>query len=1301
MATVSPICVLGMHRSGTSLITGILKILGVYLGPDGHLMKPRNDNPKGFWENQLLTDIDDEILSRFGGTWDRPPTFPDGWETSPILDDLRQKALAVIDDDFGDAKLWGWKDPRACLLLPFWQQLIPNMQYVICLRNPVDVALSLEQRDGFTIDRSLNLWLQYTATSLKSSSGKPRSIIFYDEVLEKAEHVKRLLCKVTGNNFPPQDTLKEINAFIDHDLRHHHTSLNRMIDNSPLTPPTKALYLGLSLCARMTEHYANPTTDEGIDLGAVLDNLAICALEAHWHAEMAEKLRESEAEMCELRALAIERDDSIAKLNEQISANARYAAGLKDLTAKQDEALKERDDSIAKLNEQISENTQHAAALKNLTAKQEDTLTRIYQSHGWKALLAYYSVRNLIFPPGSRRKFLAQRLFNAKLNPKAKQSGNKTLNGYYLPLMLAQNDGTHSPNSPRNIAACTIVSKNYIAFARTLAESFHRFHPETPFFVLLVDRIDGYFDPRHEPFHLVTVEELNIPHFDRFCFKYNIVELNTAVKPYFLSYLFAKHHLNKLIYLDPDILITGTLSELYGLLNEHSIVLVPHLTSSIEDNYLPTELSILQAGTYNLGFIGLANNPELPLFLKWWEKRVYDGCFMAPEKGMHVDQKWIDLVPGIFDRVFVLKHPGYDVAYWNLHSRSIGFLNDQVVVNGGPCYFFHFSGFDPADVAKISKHQNRFSMKDIGDGYRLFRKYSELVHAHGHHDARSWPYAFGYFDNGVRIPDIARRMYHSASKDQRPFGNPFSTDLKNNFFNWLKGPAYGRQTTSILINRLWNEIYWTRTDLQKAFPDIFGTDNLAFSRWIMTSGIYEHQIDTSLVVQVKKDTVHPHTERTKVPLALRLYVSYLARLEASVKMPLKRIIGRNERVWTALKKMRNRMIYGQEPPMKATRPNLPIATPREFGVNLAGYLRSEKGVGEAGRAAVRALEAASIPFALNDIVDSGSINAEEGSIKFSEDNPYSVNLVHINADQIPNFASQKGESYFKGRYNIGCWFWELSQFPEDWYSSFDFFNELWAPTSFIQDALSRVSPIPVVKMPLALSPKLEVIEHLTRADFGLPEDSFIVLAILDFASVMERKNPIGLIEAFRLAFGTKNEATLILKVAHSEQYPSEAEALKRACATNNVRIIDRILSRQEMNTLLYLCDCYASLHRSEGYGLPIAEAMTLGKPVVVTAYSGNMDFTNPANSFLVKYKLTEIDRDYGSYRKGWVWADPDLDHAAELMRSVYENTDLTTAIGNRARENIQQLLHPKVVAQQLRERLVRIGVAVGTDCLKG
>src|SRR5437870_8336735 len=137
------ICVLGMHRSGTSLITRVLSLLGMYLGPSEHLMKPNQFNPKGFWEHQSIVDLDDEILKRLEGSWCDPPSFSAGWEGSSQFADLRQQARALIQNDFDAAMCWGWKDPRTCLTLPFWKQLLPPLRYVICLRNPVDVARSL------------------------------------------------------------------------------------------------------------------------------------------------------------------------------------------------------------------------------------------------------------------------------------------------------------------------------------------------------------------------------------------------------------------------------------------------------------------------------------------------------------------------------------------------------------------------------------------------------------------------------------------------------------------------------------------------------------------------------------------------------------------------------------------------------------------------------------------------------------------------------------------------------------------------------------------------------------------------------------------------------------------------------------------------------------------------------------------------------------------------------------------------------------------------------------------------------
>jgi hypothetical protein len=752
--------------------------------------------------------------------------------------------------------------------------------------------------------------------------------------------------------------------------------------------------------------------------------------------------------------------------------------------------------------------------------------------------------------------------------------------------------------------------------------------------VLLVDRVDEYFQPENENFDLVGTDELDFPNKDSFCFKYNILELNTAVKPYFLSYLFEKYSTKKLIYFDPDILITEKVSHLFELLDNHSIILIPHITAPIEVSFRPSELDLLQAGTYNLGFIGLAATPTTQRLLTWWQKRVYEQCLMAPERGMHVDQKWMDLVPNLFEEVFIIRQPGYNVAYWNLHSRTVDVLDGRIRVNGEPCYFFHFSGFDPSNISKVSKHQNRFTLGDLGQAACLFERYRDLLLANDHEQTRKWPYAFGYFDNGVKIPDIARLVYHALGADRQKFGNPFSTSSAQSFFNWLNEPT--PRHSGKTITRLWHEIYYKRPDLQRAFPDVFGEHRAGFVQWILANGKTEYQIDDRLL---------PNTNETPA---------------ASIKR-------------TA-----------------SEHPEATINGCPAFGVNLAGYFGSEKGVGEAGRAAARALEAASIPYVLNNLIDSGSVNIDSTLSGFTDQNPYSINLIHVNADQVPVFAAAKGDAYFRGRYNIGCWFWELSDFPQEWHSSFGPFDEIWAASSFIQDSLARVSPVPVVRMPLALRPEPRINYYLDRSAFRLPLDVFIFLFTFDFGSVFERKNPLGVIRAFKLAFGGRDDTLLLLKIAHSESYPWELDVLKAACSTSNVRIWDRILTRFEMNTLLSICDCFVSLHRSEGFGIPIAEAMLLEKPVIVTSYSANMDFTTPLNSFLVKHKVIEIDRDYGPYRKGWVWADPDLDHAAQLMRYVYENRDVCIETGRRAKEDILQRYHPTVVGEQMLDRLERV-----------
>ena len=158
MSAPTIVCILGMHRSGTSLVSRLLNVLGVYLGPEEHLMRPSSDNPAGHWESRPIKEINDEILSILGGSWEEPPPLPAGWERGPELAAPRRRARKVIESDFAESELWGFKDPRNSLTLPFWQRILDPMRYVICLRNPLDVAASARAREPQGGDGRFRTW---------------------------------------------------------------------------------------------------------------------------------------------------------------------------------------------------------------------------------------------------------------------------------------------------------------------------------------------------------------------------------------------------------------------------------------------------------------------------------------------------------------------------------------------------------------------------------------------------------------------------------------------------------------------------------------------------------------------------------------------------------------------------------------------------------------------------------------------------------------------------------------------------------------------------------------------------------------------------------------------------------------------------------------------------------------------------------------------------------------------------------------------------------------------------------------
>ncbi|KAB8330844.1 glycosyltransferase family 1 protein [Scytonema tolypothrichoides VB-61278] len=360
-----------------------------------------------------------------------------------------------------------------------------------------------------------------------------------------------------------------------------------------------------------------------------------------------------------------------------------------------------------------------------------------------------------------------------------------------------------------------------------------------------------------------------------------------------------------------------------------------------------------------------------------------------------------------------------------------------------------------------------------------------------------------------------------------------------------------------------------------------------------------------------------------------------------------------------------------------------------FGVNTSGYVNSEFGLGEGVRSTLRALEAVNIPFVINNCTfNTNHRKLDYTYTNFSDDNPYPINIIHVNGDMINSFLNSVGIEYFKNKYNIGLWAWELPDFPKEWLPAFNLFDEIWTPSSYSVDAIAPLSPIPVMKVMHSISlPKPKV----SKQSLGLPDNKFIFLFIFDFYSVFERKNPIAVIEAFQRAFGKDDQVLLVLKFSNAHKFPDKYKQLKDLAQDfKNIKFIEKYLLKDEINALISHCDCYVSLHRSEGFGLTIAEAMFYGKPVIATAYSGNTDFMNVTNSFPVKYSLTTLTEDYAHYKKGSTWAEPDIDHAAYFMQYVFKNYEEAKQIGAKASEHIQSLLSPKVIGQKIKNRLESI-----------
>lgn len=364
------------------------------------------------------------------------------------------------------------------------------------------------------------------------------------------------------------------------------------------------------------------------------------------------------------------------------------------------------------------------------------------------------------------------------------------------------------------------------------------------------------------------------------------------------------------------------------------------------------------------------------------------------------------------------------------------------------------------------------------------------------------------------------------------------------------------------------------------------------------------------------------------------------------------------------------------------------------GVNLIGYVFAESGMGEHVRMSAASFATTSVNYGVVNF-DYGVPSRKEASLRFGmleSSNLYKSNIFHINADQMLHVYAKLGEAFFSDALNISYPFWELSKFPTEWVPFLKVMDEVWAPTRFIQDSISNALGKSVRYMPVGI--ELPLVMNRGRRYFGIPEKSFVFLVTFDFYSYIHRKNPWATVRAFILAFPRKSESVcLVVKVMNVDESCDDWQLLVDiARRDKRIILINKVMTIDELLSLKLSCDCYVSLHRAEGLGRGPMEAMLLGKPTILTNYSGSTDYAREDNSCLVNYSLIPIQEGQYVHFKDQVWADPDIEHAAWHMSNLANNINLANDLGEKARQFITDNFSPVRCGELYSQRLCELGV---------
>ncbi|HEY8722062.1 hypothetical protein [Pengzhenrongella sp.] len=774
-------------------------------------------------------------------------------------------------------------------------------------------------------------------------------------------------------------------------------------------------------------------------------------------------------------------------------------------------------------------------------------------------------------------------------------------------------------------AACTIVARNYVAYARVLEASFRKTNPGVDFITLI---IDGTEADRVEagPSIVCLLDDLGLDSavLEPMVVMYSVMELATALKPSMLQALLRWGY-SAVAYFDPDILVLGDLTDLYEEATAHATVLTPHALAPIaRDGLEIQEKTIMHSGIYNLGFIAVGTRSAE--FLEWWHERLLTDAVVDFENALFTDQRWIDWVPALFEHA-ISRDPGLNVAYWNAHERPLTRGADgEILASGRPLRFFHFSGFDmkfPWLLSRFMGDQPRVLLSERPVLRELCHAYADALHEQDYDRRRTQPYRFAALENGPVLTPVVRSLYRDATTGALPLQPPPAHPVSDpaGLVRWLRTPVQCAPWARLAPADI--GLWRSRPDLRRRFPSPLGAASWYLRRWLDT--------DPSVV-----DFYRDH--RLGEPESSARSGHYGARRRSGWSVVA---CGEPEPSGEA-------RTVARRVAREATRAGIPT--------ELVEPLREDRR-----------------PFPL-------WIHRGVGAHQVHDNVIVCVDAQHLSEDRIVQaLAGRPG-------HRIGLWLSADTSVGADERHILELFDELWVLSRTTELALKTCTKRPVR---LVCLPHRTAGADVTTADQLPWLDEIrgsgpLFLLSLDAGADVEQQNPGSAIDAFRRAFCPEDDARLLIHVRNAALTRHQIEMIRHAQGDRtDVVLVTAEVGEGAEGRVVERVDCIVSLHRRSAYGVALADAASFGTPIVATGYSAPMSYLDEDRALLVPFSLV-LRTPRSAVRPGEtldLWAEPDVEAAGRAMRTIVEDAGRVARMVEKARASSAH------GAQPVRDRL--------------